>query len=298
VSAVVAVLRNPTAGKGRHRRGVVAALAALGGGGRTVKLLDARSRDEAETVARHAVADGAEALVVVGGDGTIHVGLQAVAGTGVGFGVIPTGTGNDFARAVGVPIDPAAAGRAVSTALEQGRARAIDLARITAPDGYRRWFGAVLAAGFDALVNERANAMRWPKGRRRYDIAVAAELIALRRRRYQVTIDDRSIDQDACLVAVGNTESYGGGLRMCPDADLADGLLDVVVAGPVSRRTLVRLYPKVFKGTHVGHPAVATYRARAVTIDADGIVAYADGERVRALPLTVTAEPGALRVLV
>ncbi|HEY7224119.1 MAG TPA: diacylglycerol kinase family protein [Micromonosporaceae bacterium] len=298
MSGVVAVLRNPTAGRGKHRHGVTAAIASLTSAGHTVKMLDANSRDEADAVCRHAVGDGAAALVVAGGDGTVHIGLQAVAGTGVGFGVIPTGTGNDFARAVGVPIDPARAGHAAAQALDQGRRRVVDLARMSTPDGYRQWFGAVLAAGFDALVNERANAMRWPKGRRRYDIATFVELLGLRARRYRVTLDGQVLEQAANLVAVGNAPCYGGGLRMCPDADLTDGLLDVVVGGPISRLTLLRLYPKVFQGTHVDHPKVTSYRAGTVTIEADGIIGYADGERTRALPLTVTAEPGALRVLV
>lgn len=291
------MLRNPTAGRGRHQHGVAAALDALAEAGHTVKTLEAATRDDAAAVTRRAVADGVDALVVVGGDGTLHLGLQAVAGTTVGFGVIPTGTGNDFARAVGVPIDPAAAGQAIVTALHENRRTTIDLARMSTSDGYVGWFGAVLAAGFDAMVNERANAMRWPKGRRRYDIAVLAELIRMNQRHYRITLDGTVLEQQACLVAVGNTQSYGGGLRMCPEADLTDGLLDVIVAGPVSRRTLLRVYPRVFKGTHVRHPAVRSYRARSVTVEADNIVAYADGERIRPLPLTVTAEPAALHVL-
>jgi diacylglycerol kinase (ATP) len=297
MSGVIAVLRNPTAGKGKHRHGVNAALAGLGSTGRVVKVLDAHNRAEADAACRHAVADGAEALVVVGGDGTVHLGVQAVAGTGVGFGVIPTGTGNDFARAVEVPIDPAGAGRMIATALDEGRARTVDLARMSAPDGYRAWFCAVLACGFDALVNERANGMSWPRGRRRYDIAIFREMLTLRARRYRITLDGETFEQEANLVAVGNAPSYGGGMRMCPAADLTDAQLDVVVAGPVNRRTLLRLFPKVFDGSHVQHPAVASYLARSVTIEADGIIGYADGERTHALPLTITAEPRALRVL-
>jgi diacylglycerol kinase (ATP) len=297
MTGVVAVLRNPTAGRGKHRHGVAAALAAIGEV-RTIKLLDVTERAEAVAVCRHAVADGVEALIVVGGDGTVHMGLQAVAGTGTALGIIPTGTGNDFAKALGVPADPAQAGRAAAAALVEGRSRTVDLALLTAPDGLRTWFGAVLAAGFDSLVNERANAMRWPKGRRRYDVAIFRELLTLRAKQYRVTLDGQPLDRPANLVAVGNGPSYGGGLRMCPAADLTDGLLEVVVAGPVTRRALLSLYPKVFQGTHVHHPKVACFRARSVTLDAEGIVGYADGERIQPLPLTITAEPGALRVLV
>ncbi len=298
MSGFVAVMLNPTAGRGKHRHGVAAALARLEAAGHAVKTLDANSRAEADAACRRAVADGAAALVVVGGDGTVHLGLQAVAGTNVPFGVIPTGTGNDFVRAVGLTVDPAAAGRAIAEALEQGRTRTVDLARMSAPDGYRAWFGAVLACGFDALVNERANGMSWPKGRRRYDLAILREVLTLRARRYRVTLDDQVVEQEANLAAVGNAPSYGGGMKMCPGADLHDGLLDVVVAGPIGRTTLLRLFPKVFEGTHTAHPTVKTYRSRSVTIEADGIVGYADGERSHALPLTITAEPGALTVLV
>jgi diacylglycerol kinase (ATP) len=320
--STVAVLRNSTAGRGRQKDGIGAALRALAEAGHVVKTLDATTREEAADACRRAVADGVDALVVVGGDGTVHLGLQAVAGTSVGLGVVPAGTGNDFARALGIPLDLAAAGRTIARALDEGRRTIVDLARITSGPtaepgragvpGGTWWFGAVLAAGFDALVNERANAMRWPKGRRRYDLAVLAELISMDPRHYRITLDDTVLEQPACLVAVGNTPSYGGGLRMCPDADPTDGLLDVIVADPVSRLTLIRLYPSVFRGAHVRHPAVHSYRTRSVTLEslprpatarrrprdgADVIVGYADGERIGPLPLTVTAVPAALHVL-
>jgi diacylglycerol kinase (ATP) len=294
----VAVLRNPGAGRGRHAEAVSRALAALEGPGRTVTVLDATTIDEALAACRKAVADGAGALVVVGGDGTVHLGLQAVAATDVPFGVIPAGTGNDFAAETGLPADPVAAATRIAEALAAGRTRSVDLAHLAGPDGYERWFGAVLGAGFDAIVNERANAMSWPKGRRRYDVAIFAELLRLRPRRYRLTLDGETREQDAVLVAVGNTGTYGGGMRMCPAADPTDGLLDVVVAGPISRTTLLRLQPKVYQGTHVEHAAVTSFRARTVGIDADGITAYADGERTCPLPITVTSHPGALQLLV
>jgi diacylglycerol kinase (ATP) len=294
----IAVLRNPAAGRGRHADAVNRALAALAGPDRTVTVLDATTVEEAVTACRKAVADGAGALVAVGGDGTVHLGLQAVAGTGVPYGVIPAGTGNDFAAESGLPADPVAAATRIAEALAAGRSRSVDLAHLAGPDGYERWFCAVLGAGFDAIVNERANAMSWPKGRRRYDVAIFAELLRLRPRRYRLTLDGETMEQDAVLVAVGNTGTYGGGMRMCPAADPTDGLLDVVVAGPISRTTLLRLQPKVYRGTHVQHPAVTSFRARTVAIEADGITAYADGERTCPLPITVTSHPGALRLLV
>jgi diacylglycerol kinase (ATP) len=298
VTSRVAVLRNPLAGRGAHEAAVSAALAALAGPDRAVEVLPARTRDEALAAVQDAVAGGVDALVVVGGDGTVHVGLQAVAGSGVGFGVIAAGTGNDFAQTMGVPADPVAAAYAIVAALEQGRHAAADLACIEDADGRRTWFGGVLACGFDALVNERANAMRWPKGRRRYDIAILLELARFRPRRYRLTFDDGTVvERPANLVAVANMASYGGGMRMAPDASATDGLLDVVVAGPVGRLTLLRLFPRVFQGTHVQHKAVTVYRTRSVRVEADGIVGYADGERTSPLPITVTVHPDAVRVL-
>ncbi|MEH0829744.1 diacylglycerol/lipid kinase family protein, partial [Micromonospora sp. CPCC 205714] len=233
----VAVLANPTAGRGRHRDLLAAVLQRLAAGGRPVELLTAHDPDEAEAACRAAVAGGAGALVTVGGDGTVHRAVQAVAGTAVPFGPIPAGTGNDFAVDTGFPADPLAAADVVAAALREGRSRPVDLARMTGADGGDRWYGAVLAAGFDAIVNERANRMRWPRGPRRYDLAILVELARLRPRRYTLRLDGEAHELDAVLVAVGNCRSYGGGMRICPDARPTDGLLDVVVGGRFERRT-------------------------------------------------------------
>lgn len=296
-AGTVAVLANPTAGRGRYRTLVPAVLHRLRAGGRPVRLLDAATAAQAQAACHAAVAGGAAALVTIGGDGTVHLGLQAVAGTGVAFGPVPAGTGNDFAAQTGFAADPLAAVEQIAAALADGRTRPVDLARMTLPDGGQRWYGAVLAAGFDAIVNERANRMRWPRGPRRYDIAIMIELARLRPRRYNLRLDGETHELDAVLLAVGNCASYGGGMRICPDADPGDGLLDVVLAGPVSRTTLVRIKPQVYQGTHVRHPVVRSFRARTVELDAEGIIGYADGERIGPLPLTVTAVPGAAQLL-
>ncbi|GIJ23696.1 diacylglycerol kinase [Micromonospora lutea] len=293
----VAVLANPTAGRGRHRGRLPHLLDGLAAAGRPVRLLRADSATGAEAACRAAVAEGAGALVAVGGDGTVHRAMQAVAGTSVPFGPVPAGTGNDFAVETGFPADPRAAVDVIATALREGRTRPVDLARMTGADGTVRWYGAVLAAGFDAIVNERANRMRWPRGPRRYDLAILVELARLRPRRYTLTLDGERVEVDSVLVAVGNGPSYGGGMRICPDADPTDGLLDVVVGGRFDRRTLIRVKPRIYAGTHVAHPLVRTYRARTVTLAAQGITTYADGERSLTLPLTITAVPQALHLL-
>ncbi|GIM90591.1 diacylglycerol kinase family protein [Paractinoplanes toevensis] len=297
-SGDIAVLANPRAGRGRHRGLLPGVVQRLEATGRPVRLLDAHTSEEAEKACHRAVADGAVALVAVGGDGTVHQALQAAATREVGFGVVPAGTGNDFAAGTGVPSDPLRAASAIADALRAGRSRAIDLARTSGTDREERWFGAVLAAGFDAIVNERANRMRWPRGPRRYDLAIVLEMVRVRPRVYALEIDGADHGFEGTLVAVGICPSYGGGLRILPDADPADGLLDVVIAAPLSRVAMTRLKPRLRRGTHVTDPRVRTFRARQVRLHADGIVAYADGERIGPLPLEITCVPGALRLLV
>jgi diacylglycerol kinase (ATP) len=297
VTRAVAVLLNPGAGRGRHRGEIPGALDRLAASGYRLDVLPGRTAREALAAARAAVADGAAALVVAGGDGTVHIGLQAVAGTGVPFGVLPAGTGNDFAVQLGLPGTPVAAADAIATALREESTAKVDLGRVTGPDGTALWFGAVLAAGFDAIVNELANRMQFPRGPRRYDVAIAAELVRLRPRRYRLVLDGVAHELDAVLVAVGNTASYGGGMRICPDADPTDGLLDIVVGGRFTRGALMRITPKVYQGTHVDHPLVTTYRAATVELAGEGITTYVDGERGCPLPVTITSAPGALTVL-
>ncbi|WP_239455574.1 diacylglycerol kinase [Nocardioides gilvus] len=284
----VALLANPGAGRGRSSRLRPLVAARLRASGIRVRDLCARDADHAVQLARDAVADGVEGIVVIGGDGSVHLGLQAVAGTDVSLGIIPTGTGNDAARYFDIPLkDPVAA----TDLVVRGRTRAVDLAR--AGD---QWFITVLAAGFDAVVSERAAKMTWPRGQMRYNLATVAELRTFRPLSYTLDLDGVTHQLDAMLVAVGNGPSFGGGLRITDGALLDDGLLDVVVIKPVSRLELVKTYPKLFSGTHVTHPQYERFRARRVTVAAPGVVGYADGERIGSLPLTVECIPLAVKV--
>jgi diacylglycerol kinase (ATP) len=257
--------------------------------------------DAAVARARSAVSDGLAALIAIGGDGLVSLALQAVAGTGIPLGVVAVGTGNDFARVNGLPVrDPAAAARLAAGALEGNRIRLLDLGRVGRdPEAAgARWFGTVLASGFDSRVNDRGNRMRFPGGRFRYDLAMLAELAALRPLPYRVAFDDGDERElAATLVAVGNGSSYGGGMRICADAEMDDGLFDVCVVGPCSRTTLLRVFPMVYSGTHPSHPVVTVHRAARVRLVADGVTGYADGEPVGPLPLTAWTVPGALRLL-
>ncbi|MGB8652310.1 MAG: YegS/Rv2252/BmrU family lipid kinase [Mycobacteriales bacterium] len=280
----VAVLVGPVSGKGRGP----AAAAELRERLPQARVLGGDSREAALQQAREAVADGLDVLVAVGGDGTAHLALQAVAGTSTALAVVPTGTGNDLAHALGVPTEAADTAAAVLA----GDVTAVDAVRVD-----DRWFACVLGTGFDAAVNERANRMRWPRGRRRYDVATVLELRTYRPRRVVLTLDGERHEEHVMLVALGNARSYGGGMRVCPDADLTDGLLDVVVVGPLSRRRFLALFPRVFKGTHVQDSAVTVHRAREVVLEGDPLAVYADGEPFGHLPLTARVVPGALRVI-
>lgn len=255
-------------------------------------VLGENARD-ALTRARAAVAAGTGALVAVGGDGMAGLALQAVAGTDTPLGLVAVGTGNDFARSLGLPVrDPAAAGRVVAGALKEGRLRDIDLGRVGGT-----WFGTVLASGFDSRVNDRGNRMRWPTGRFKYDLAMLAELAAFKPFPYRITLDDGEVREiEATLVAVGNGSSYGGGMQICADADLTDGLFDITVVGACGRASLLRVFPQVYKGTHLSHPMVSTYRAAKVELAAEGITGYADGEPLGPLPLVAECVRGAVRV--
>jgi diacylglycerol kinase (ATP) len=285
----IALLTNPTSGKGKGARARNLALPRLREAGLVVRNLQGRDADEALDLARQCVADGIEALVVCGGDGMVHLGAQAVAGTTTSLGIVPAGTGNDVARYFDLPRnDPLAAVERVIT----GRTRTIDLARSGS-----QYFVTVLAAGFDAIVNERANAMTWPKGQMRYNLATLLELRTFEPLPYVLELDGVTHRLDAMLVAVGNGPSFGGGLRITEGAILDDGMLDVVIIKPMSKPGLIRTYPKLFKGTHTTHPQYEHHLVRTVTVAAPGIVSYADGERFGPLPLTIECAPGALSVL-
>ncbi|MFF3955778.1 diacylglycerol kinase [Streptomyces sp. NPDC001890] len=294
MTSEITLFVNPTAGRGRGAHAAQPAASALRDAGFSVRTVLGEDADDALRRAREAVAGGTGALIAVGGDGMMSLALQAVAGTMTPLGVVAVGTGNDFARALGLPIrDPAAAGRLAAEALKGGGVREIDLGRVG-----ERWFGSVLASGFDSRVNDRGNRMRWVGGRFKYDLAILAELAAFKPIAYRVRLDDGPVREiEATLIAVGNGSTYGGGMRICADAEMDDGLFDVTVVGDCSRTTLLKVFPRVYKGTHLSHPKVSVHRVSSIELVAAGVTAYADGEPLGALPLTARCVPGAVRVL-
>ena len=293
----VTVAINPNASFGRNRKVGGRVVEALQGNGYTVAMLREPNYELLRRETGHAVQAGTDALVVVGGDGMVSLGTNLVAGTDIPLGIVAAGTGNDLARGLGLPTDDTdAATLTVLDALRRSP-RVIDAARVRHGQ-LTTWYAAVLSAGFDAVVNERANRMTRPRGASRYVLALLRELVTLSSTHYELTIDGAFREVDAMLVSVANNTSLGGGMRVTPDALLDDGLLDVLIVHRMPRTEFLRVFPKVFRGTHTSHPAVEIVRARSVDLESDRpIVAYADGERVGPLPVHVEVVPGALQVL-
>jgi diacylglycerol kinase (ATP) len=290
----VTVLTNPASGHGNAPHAAERAIARFQQRGVDVCGIVGTDAGHARRLVDAELSRGTDALVVVGGDGIVSVALQALALGDVPLGIIPAGTGNDHAREYGLPTgDPAAAADVVV----DGSVETVDLGRIKGADGTDRWFGTVMAAGFDSLVSDRTNRMSWPHGRMRYNVAMVAELSKLRLLPFRLTFDGEELVTDLTLAAFGNTRSYGGGMLICPDADHSDGQLDVTMVQSASRTKLIRLFPTVFKGTHVDLDQVRTARAKVITVDSPGINAYADGEFVCPLPVEVSAVAAALRIL-
>jgi diacylglycerol kinase (ATP) len=255
----------------------------------------AHAQQEAQDAVARARADtsGQHVVVVAGGDGSVHHLLQAVGDSGVPIGVVPAGSGDDAARAWGL-------GRGephrMTDVLLHSPIESVDLGRAQTASGEVTWFATVMAAGFDARVSERALQMGRVPSQLRYPVAVVAELRGFRPIGYRLWLDDEALETDAMLVAVANSPSYGSGMLVCPQADPADGRLDVLVLHPLSTGEFLRVFPRVYRGTHLGHPAVQVRRVSQVRLEAD-VLAFADGEPVARLPLHVDVAPRALRVV-
>jgi len=290
----VAVLLNPASGKGRTARRAADLVAGFERRGVAARLLMGTSADHAVDLARGAVADGIDALVAAGGDGTVNTALQAVALTGTPLGIVPLGTGNDNASLLGLPVRDAEGAVDVVCLM---RPRTVDVASVTTADGSTRYFLGVLSAGFDSLVTQRANDMTWPTGDARYILATLSELRTFRPCPFTITIDGAVLTGRGMLAAVGNGVTYGGGMRVCEGALIDDGLLQVTWLHESSKWHFIRTFPSVFKGTHVRDPKVTQHAGRCIRIEAPGQLAYADGDRMGELPIDIEVHPGGLRVL-
>ncbi|MCD2497494.1 YegS/Rv2252/BmrU family lipid kinase [Microbacterium sp. W2R] len=291
----MAVLVNPHSGKGRGAAIGDAAVAHLRRRGALVSERRGDDASEARRLLIELLADAPDAVVVIGGDGTLSALAEPLVSDGTPVVLVPAGTGNDLARALGIPRDSPenAADAAIS-----GAPRRIDVGVIEAVDG-QRLFLTIAALGFDAKVSERTNRLRYPRGRVRYFLAIAIEVLRVRPMRFRLGMNGETVtEQPGTLIAIGNTASYGGGMPMCVGADPADGVLDVVHVAPLSMLRLILLLPRLLAGTHLDRPEAHRCRARAIEVSAPDLVVYADGERIAQGACRVSVLPGALTMLV
>lgn len=285
---------NPTAGSGHGRLVADQVLLILARAGELVDL-SAENYQSAEVKVRQAIDDGAvDSIVVVGGDGMAHLGANLCADKPVHLGIIPAGTGNDSAETLGIPKEPVAAAEYLISRLSSPRR--VDTGYASTSSQSFNFLGTV-SAGFDALVNRRANQMRWPKGPSRYQLAMLAELASFKPIRYHAVIDGQEREFDAMLCAVANSGQFGGGMKIAPQASIDDGYLDLFIVHSISRPELIKVFPKVYSGAHVSHPAVEFVRARHIQLQSGDMPAYSDGEYVGNSPITATIRPASLSVL-
>lgn len=291
----IAVLSNPYAGKGQARVATATAIAHLRRRGAEVRAYAGDSAAATSDLAARALAQQPTVLVIVGGDGTLSGILDRVIDARVPIALVPAGTGNDLARAIGIPRRDAEA--AAELALT-GATRLIDVGQVRTAGGTTS-FLTVAALGFDAKVSDRTNRLRWPRGAARYYLALLIELARLRPMSFTISIDGEApASVPGTLVAVGNTSSYGGGMPVCAGAEPDDGLLDVVQVAPIGRLRLVRLFPLLLQGRHLGRTEVRHRRADSVTVSAPDLVVYADGERVAVAECTIGIRRAALTMMV
>ena len=277
------IVVNPHAGKGRAPGIAKVISERLHRGGDRVTIINENDLDNARLALKKSLAIfPPDRTIVVGGDGNVHWSIQELAGTPSALEVVPTGTGNDFARTHGFS----------RKSISRPTKRKIDLGHVTFKD-QSRYFGQILSTGFDSAVNQRANNMKWLRGRLKYTMATIAEIRSFAPIKYSLTIDGKRRNVEAIMVAVANGDSYGGGMKLVPHANPSDGELDILILHTVSKWELIKVFPKIFSGRHISHPAVETITAKRIIIDSNALV-YADGEYVTQGKITVEIAPAAL----
>ena len=284
--ASVHVIGNASAPHGREQLAKVAAV--LERRSVDAEVHDPLTPEAAREAARHCVDGGADRLIAVGGDGVVNIAVNEIAGTGIVLGVVPAGTGNDFARALGL-LDGD-----VDAQVDRALADASPVDAIRTDHG---WLASVATLGFSGDVTARANRLTWPRGQHRYTLATLLQLPRLQSYPVSVTVDGRRVGTGSTmLLAIGNTAYFGGGMRICPGAEPSDGRLQVVDIVTVTRLRFLRVFPTVFSGRHVDRPEVSVASGGVVEIEGADIDLWADGERLGPLPVRLELVPGALRL--
>ena len=279
------VLSNPTSGGGAGQRYRELTLELLKESSIPFRDITSSSYTAAQEELRRSLNDQIKGVIVVGGDGMVHLVVQELASSKIPLALVPAGTGNDFARSLGHNLEKPLENLKVALLSSP---EAVDLGVVN-----DKFFAEILSTGFDSIVNERANNFKRIKGRMKYNIAILLVLSTFKPKTYRFRIDGITFESKAMLIAVSNGQSYGAGMRITPDASINDGQFDVMILGPVSRFEFLRVFPKVFSGKHVSHPAVKILKGKEVDIDSDAI-AYADGERIGDLPIRARVAPQSL----
>jgi len=280
------VVVNPKAGQGAAASLATQVVGYLASREISYRMISPSSAAETKLLVSESLRNGeANRLLSVGGDGLFHLLLQLAVEFKVPLAVAPGGTGNDFYRTLGW------FEHELNDYLEQLISAEPTFVDVGVADG--EYFGAVLSSGFDSVVNERANKLKWPKGPAKYNVAIALEFLKFNPIEFKIFADEKVLEVEAMLIAIGNGQSYGGGMRVCPNADLNDGLLDIMILHPVSKFEFLKVFPTVYQGTHIEHPQVEVIRAKKIRIESAAI-AYADGERIGQLPVQVESLPQSL----
>jgi YegS/Rv2252/BmrU family lipid kinase len=284
----LAVLVNPAAAGGRALEVLPAIEAELRRLGAEFRVLHTTSAENAREEAAKAVAEGV-AVAGVGGDGLIGTLAGELCGAEVPLAILPGGRGNDFARVLGIPTDPAKAARLAV----EGDERVVDVGEA---DG--RTFVGIASCGFDSDANRIANEAKLIKGNLVYLYAALRALAEWKNANFEVVVDGEKHTFRGFSVLVANSKAYGGGMYVLPQAELDDGLLDVMLTPERSKWKCLRDLPKPFNGSHVDDPTFHFLRGREVEIRADRPFAvYADGDPVADLPAKIRVAPGVLRVI-
>ncbi len=287
---MLSLIVNPSAGDGRAGRALEGVQAALAEHGLEHHVERTNSLEHARELALTAAADG-EIAVAFGGDGIVGAVADALKHSDGVLGVLPGGRGNDFARVLGIPLEP----RAACEVLASGVARKLDLGEVESTT-----FIGIASCGFDSEANRVANETRLVRGNLVYAYGALRALLSWTPARFELRLDGGEVRTlTGYTVAAANSKAYGGGMMLAPEASLEDGLLDVVLIADVPKLRFLRLLPTVFKGEHVRQPNVEVLRAREVQISANRpFTMYADGDPIAELPVTVRALPSAVRVIV
>lgn len=284
---------NPTSGNGRGQRTGTRVERLLSRMGFPYQVQITQSPGHATDIARSMLQEKElQAVIAIGGDGTVHEVGNALAGTKIPMGYVPAGSGNDFALAHGIPTRPEAA---VNRILK-GEVRRIDTGRIGG-----RTFVGFAGMGFDGQVADRVNRSAFHRrlGRLAYPLGFLQTLWNYGPTRLQLTVDGKRHDMDGVwIVAVCNQPNYGGGMKMCPTASCHDGQLDLCCVHDLGHRQLIRLFPRVYKGRHIDHPSIQLHRGFRITLESDPpLLVHADGEVIGKTPLTISVFPQSLSIL-